>query len=60
MIDFDGNLQELRRVKEELQRLESKGNTRQHYCDLRRYYKRLKRERSEAFQHYARRERENG
>lgn len=56
MTDFDGNLQELRRVKAELQRLESEGNTRQHYCDLRRYYKRPKRERSEAFQHYARRE----
>lgn len=56
MIDFRGNLEELRRVKAELTRLENEGNTYQHYCDLKRYYKRLKRERSEAFQHYARRE----
>lgn len=56
MTDFAENLETLRRVKAELQRLESEGNTRQHYCDLKRYYKRLKRERSEAFQHYARRE----
>jgi hypothetical protein len=60
MVRFEENLQELRRVKTELTRLESEGNTRQHYCDLRRYYKRLKRERNEAFQHYVRRERENG
>ena len=56
MTDFDGNLQELRRVKAELQRLESEGNKHQHYRDLKRYYQRLKRERNEAFQHYARRE----
>lgn len=56
MIRFDENLREIRRVKAELQRLEEEGNTYQHYCDLKRYYKRLKRERSEAFQHYARRE----
>ena len=56
MTDFDGNLQELRRVKTELQRLENEGNKHQHYRDLKRYYQRLKRERNEAFQHYARRE----
>ena len=54
MIDFRGNLNEIRRVKAEITRLENEGNTYQHYCDLKRYYKRLKRERSEAFQHYAR------
>lgn len=56
MVNFAENLETLRRVKSELTRLESEGNTRQHYRDLKRYYQRLKRERSEAFQHYARRE----
>lgn len=56
MVNFAENLETLRRVKAELTRLENEGNTYQHYCDLKRYYKRLKRERSEAFQHYARRE----